>query len=128
MAVIIKYVVVRDGKKDMIFATKKEADAYDKMLDIAEQLSLYLQQTSIVLAEDQWEHLTLFMASHREPLSRLLKGERLQAATAATSPPSAASELTAEPVAEAPTESAVPMTDEPEAAKSSRARKSKVAA
>ncbi len=32
MAVIVKYVVVRDGKEDMIFTTKKEADAYDKML------------------------------------------------------------------------------------------------
>jgi len=36
MAVIVKYIVVRNGEEKMTFATKKEADAYDKMLDIAD--------------------------------------------------------------------------------------------
>ena len=36
MAVITKYVVVRDGVElDREFLVKKEADAYDKMLDAA---------------------------------------------------------------------------------------------
>ena len=38
MAVEIKYVVIREGEEKMSFASKKEADAYDKMLDLAEVL------------------------------------------------------------------------------------------
>ena len=33
MAVEVKYVVIREGEEKMSFTSKKEADAYDKMLD-----------------------------------------------------------------------------------------------
>ena len=36
MAVIVKYVVERNGEEKMTFTSKSEADAYDKMLDMAE--------------------------------------------------------------------------------------------
>jgi hypothetical protein len=42
MAVEIKYVVIREGEEKMSFASKKEADAYDKMLDLAEVLNDWL--------------------------------------------------------------------------------------
>ncbi|ETX02098.1 MAG: hypothetical protein ETSY1_04795 [Candidatus Entotheonella factor] len=77
MAVIIKYVVVRDGKEDMIFTTKKEAEAYDKMLDIAERLNEFLQTAEMDIAEDKLDELSFFMAQHREPIGRLLKGGSL---------------------------------------------------
>lgn len=35
MAVEVKYVVIREGEEKMSFTSKKEADAYDKMLDTA---------------------------------------------------------------------------------------------
>jgi dsDNA-binding SOS-regulon protein len=79
MAVIVKYVVVRDGKEDMIFTTKKEADAYDKMLDIAERLREFLQTTEVDIAEDKLDELAFFMAQHREPIGRLLRGANLDA-------------------------------------------------
>jgi dsDNA-binding SOS-regulon protein len=79
MAVIVKYVVVRDGKEDMIFTTKKEADAYDKMLDIAERLREFLQTAEVDIAEDKLDELTFFMAQHRESISRLLRGTNLDA-------------------------------------------------
>ena len=44
MAVVVKYVVERNGVERMTFTTKKEADAYDKMLDIAESLELMLEK------------------------------------------------------------------------------------
>ena len=87
MAVIVKYVVVADGKADMIFSTKQEAEAHDKMLDIAEQLTAFLQAAEIPLADDTLEALTWFMAQHREPLATILKGSRLQ--TPAASAPAA---------------------------------------
>ena len=55
MAVIVKYVVVWDGKEDMSFPTKQEAEAHDKMLAIAERLSTFLETAELNLAEDTLE-------------------------------------------------------------------------
>jgi dsDNA-binding SOS-regulon protein len=74
MAVIVKYVVVADGKEDMIFNTRKEAEAHDKMLDVAERLYAFLHAADLNIAEDTLEALSLFMAQHREPIGMILKG------------------------------------------------------
>ena len=42
MAVEVKYVVIREGEEKMSFTSKKEADAYDKMLDTADLLDTWL--------------------------------------------------------------------------------------
>src|SRR5438034_4280289 len=78
MAVIVKYVVVSDGKEDMVFNTRKEAEAHDKMLDIAERLYAFLHAAELNIAEDTLEALTLFMAQHREQIGTILKGGRLK--------------------------------------------------
>lgn len=78
MAVIVKYVVAHNGKEDMIFSSKKEAEAYDKMLDIAERLYTFLQAAAIDIAEDQLDDLTFFMAQHRDHIGKLLKGGKLE--------------------------------------------------
>jgi dsDNA-binding SOS-regulon protein len=78
MAVIVKYVVVWDGKEDMIFTTKQEAEAHDKMLAIAERLYTLLETAEITMADDTLEALTIFMAQHREHLGAILKGGKLQ--------------------------------------------------
>ena len=78
MAIIVKYVVVSHGKEDMIFNTRKEAEAHDKMLDIAERLYAFLHAAEINMAEDTLEALTLFMAQHREHLGTILKGGKLK--------------------------------------------------
>ena len=78
MAVIVKYVVVWDGKEEMIFSTKQEAEAHDKMLDIAERLYAFLHAADLNIAEDTLDALTLFMAQHREHLGTILKGGKLK--------------------------------------------------
>ena len=78
MAIIVKYVVVADGKPDMIFSTRKEAEAHDKMLAIAERLTAFLQAAELNIAEDTLEVLTWFMAQRRVDISTLLKGGVLQ--------------------------------------------------
>jgi hypothetical protein len=78
MAVIVKYVVVVDGKDEMIFSTRKEAEAHDKMLTIAERLYAFLQGAELNLAEDTLEALSVFMAQHREPIGTILKGGQLK--------------------------------------------------
>ena len=99
MAVIVKYVVVRNGKEDMIFATKKEADAYDKMLDTAERLYDYLSHAELGVPDEQLDALTFFMAQHRDDIGRLLKGGTIKTPEATAQP---------SPSAEAQDEDAIP--------------------
>jgi dsDNA-binding SOS-regulon protein len=122
MAVIVKYVVVRDGKEEMIFTTKKEADAYDKMLDVAERLNAFLQAAGVDIAEDKLDELTFFMAQHRDPIGRLLKGGTLDVPVARE--PAASSEAIQEETAGADTVESKTR----DAAKRARTSKSKVVA
>ena len=74
MAVIVKYIVVRNGEEKMTFATKKEADAYDKMLDIADNLFEFLDKAKLKLSENQLEKISLHMAENRDDLIPILRG------------------------------------------------------
>ena len=74
MAVIVKYVVERNGKEVMTFTTKKEADAYDKQLEIAEHLYDFLSAAGVDVPDKQMDELAFFMAQHRDDLAKLLKG------------------------------------------------------
>lgn len=66
MAVIVKYIVERNGVEKMTFISKAEADAYDKMLDIADELTGLLQQSQVLADEQQAEVLALYLAEHKE--------------------------------------------------------------
>ena len=74
MAVIIKYVVERNGEEKMTFTSKKDADAYDKMLDIADLLVDFLAAAPLELAEQTREELALHLAQHKDEVQSLLKG------------------------------------------------------
>ncbi len=78
MAVIVKYVVVRNGVEKMTFTSKKEADAYDKELDIAEVLFELMQSAELDIDETALDDLALFLARQREDAIRVLKGGRLK--------------------------------------------------
>ncbi|CAG9296732.1 YebG family protein [Celerinatantimonas diazotrophica] len=78
MAVVIKYVVERDGVEKMTFTSKKEADAYDKMLDIADQFALFLRQSEVKIDESQAEELGFFIANNRNCVNNLLKGREFE--------------------------------------------------
>lgn len=58
----------------MTFANKKEADAYDKMLDLADSLGEWLQQAPVTLEEEQREGLSFFLAEHKDVLAQILRG------------------------------------------------------
>nr|WP_320013537.1 YebG family protein [uncultured Desulfobacter sp.] len=74
MPVIVQYIVVRDGDEKMTFATKKEADAYDKMLDIADNLFDFLENSDIVLDETRKEEISLLLAEKRDEVMPILRG------------------------------------------------------
>ena len=80
MAVEIKYVVVREGVEKMTFASKKEADAYDKLLDTADELMTLLAGAPIELAPEQQESLAFYLAEQRDVLQTLLRGGKVPTA------------------------------------------------
>lgn len=82
MAVEIKYVVVREGQEKMSFASKKDADAYDKMLDLAEVLGDWLQQSPVAFEEGQSDVLAMWLAENKDALSTVLKSGKLPEAAA----------------------------------------------
>lgn len=77
MAVEVKYVVIREGEEKMSFTSKKEADAYDKMLDTADLLDTWLEQSPVALEDEQREALSLWLAEQKDVLSAILKNGKL---------------------------------------------------
>ncbi|MBU4680845.1 YebG family protein [Cedecea davisae] len=105
MAVEIKYVVVREGQEKMAFASKKDADAYDKMLDLAEVLGEWLQQSPLELEEGQSDTLAMWMAENKDLLAGVLKNGKLPEPETASVGAEAAA---AEPKADAQEPAAIP--------------------
>ncbi|CAM3426479.1 DNA damage-inducible SOS regulon protein [Rouxiella silvae] len=77
MAVETKFVVVRKGEEKMTFASKKEADAYDKMLDMAETFTDWLMQSGLALEESQAESMALLLAEQKETVQHILRTSKL---------------------------------------------------
>ena len=76
MAVIVKYVVERNGEEKMTFTSKAEADAYDKMLDMADELFDLLGKSKLIEDEGKQEELSLFLAEHKEDVLIALGAKR----------------------------------------------------
>jgi len=80
MAVITRYVVVRNGVElDRIFSDKKEADAYDKMLDAADNLSALIREGDLDIELDDAviDRISVFLAQNGPEVTRILKGIKL---------------------------------------------------
>ena len=77
MAVETKYVVVRKGEEKMTFANKKDADAWDKMLDMADAFTDWLQQHQPELDEAQAEALGMLLAEQKEAVQHILRTSKL---------------------------------------------------
>lgn len=76
MAVVVKYIVVRNGVEKMTFTSKKEADAYDKMLDIADELYGYIETAGLDIKEELLEELSLFLSQNKDHVMTILKGAK----------------------------------------------------
>ncbi len=66
MAVESRFVVIRNGVEAKTFMDKKSADEYDKMLDMADNLSQVFSQSSVALSDTISEELSIYLAQHRE--------------------------------------------------------------
>lgn len=76
MAVIVKYVVERNGEEKMTFTSKAEADAYDKMLDMADELFELLGKSELLEDEGKQEDLAMFLAQNKEEVLYALGAKR----------------------------------------------------
>ena len=74
MAVITQYVVQHKGVDKLVTTDKKEADQYDKMLEVADNLTAYIQAKGVVLSEELAEELGILLAKNKESVTKLLKG------------------------------------------------------
>jgi dsDNA-binding SOS-regulon protein len=74
MAVITQYVVQHKGVDKLVTTNKKEADQYDKMLEVADNLSTYIQAKGIELDESIAEELSILLAKNKDSVGKLLRG------------------------------------------------------
>ncbi len=74
MAVITRYVVEHKGVEKFVTADKKEADQYDKMLGVADNLSEYIEGKGINLEPSVLEDLSIMLSKNKDSLTKLLKG------------------------------------------------------
>ncbi|MFU2318871.1 YebG family protein [Rahnella sp. PCH160] len=118
MAVETKFVVVRKGEEKMTFANKKDADAYDKMLDMADTFTEWLSQSGLEIDEALAENIALHLAEQKDAVQHILRTSKLPEAVAVVV------EETAEETAEPETaEHAEPTAEETPAPKKPRAVK-----
>lgn len=82
MTVEVRFHVIRDGKEVGMYTSKKEADAHDKMLDIAENLFTFIEGCETVKLDDNTlDELTVYLSRHREEVIRVLKGTKPKTVT-----------------------------------------------
>lgn len=72
MAVIAVWKCDRDGT---MFADKKEAEEYDKMLELAANISHLIEQHIPKVDESMCENIGLLLAKHRDTLAKACKGK-----------------------------------------------------
>ena len=68
MTVETRYVVIRNQVEVQTFVNKKDADDYDRMLDIADLISIMLEQSPVTLTEQQREELSIYLSKNRDKL------------------------------------------------------------
>lgn len=74
MAVITQYVVQHKGVDKLVTTNKKEADQYDKMLEVADNITSYIQAKGIELDESVAEELSILLAKNKDSVGKLLRG------------------------------------------------------
>ncbi len=74
MALVCLYMSDRDPQKTL-FTSKKEADAHDKKLELAEHICDYLQTKIKSIDEDVADEVGMLIAENKEQFLAALKGK-----------------------------------------------------
>lgn len=70
----VKACYMSDRDESRLFTSKKEADAYDRMLELAENITAVMEHRFPTLGEKVSEEIGLFIASEQELFARAIKG------------------------------------------------------
>lgn len=73
MAVVTLFMSDRDTSRT--FTSKKEADAYDRMLELAEAITQFAESNIEGLSEEQAESIGLLFARNKDQLAAAIKGK-----------------------------------------------------
>jgi len=73
MAVVSLFMSDRDSSTT--FTDKKSADNYDKMLELAENVSIWMEKSIEGLSEAQIESIGLLIAENKDNLAKAIKGK-----------------------------------------------------
>jgi len=84
MAVESRFVVIRHGVEVQTFMDKKAADDYDKMLDMADNLTAMLDETPFELSDEVKEDLSIYLAQNREDVLVALQAKKAKPAPKVT--------------------------------------------
>lgn len=76
MPVQTRYVVIRNDVEVETFMDKKEADEYDKMLDIADNIAELLDNSPINFNDDDKDQLSIYLSKQREELLIALQAKK----------------------------------------------------
>ena len=78
MTIITRYVVEHKGVEKFVTTDKKEADKYDKMLEVADNLSEYIDAKGLGLDAKLLEELSIMLAKNKDTVAKLFKGTDAQ--------------------------------------------------
>jgi uncharacterized protein len=120
MAVESRFVVIRHGAEVQTFMDKKSADEYDKMLDMADNLTAMLDATPFDLSDEVKEDLSIYLAQNREDVLVALQAKKAKPASKAAPAKKAPIDVEVEEEAEetiAETKTATPVADSVDAVK-----------
>jgi len=77
MAVVTKFFIVRNGvETGDIFEDKKQAEAFDKMLDASEKLSAFIRGADlpVKIDDDTIDKISVCLAKNAPEVTQILKG------------------------------------------------------
>ena len=76
MAITLQYIVSHKGEEKLTTTDKKEADRYDKMLDVADNLADFIGKNGIDIEESTLEELSILLSENKDSVLKLLKGKK----------------------------------------------------
>jgi dsDNA-binding SOS-regulon protein len=77
MAITTQYIVTHNGKEKLVTTDKKEADQYDKMLDVADNMSTFIRQLcpNLDIQDAALEEVTIKLSQNKVALQNILRGK-----------------------------------------------------
>ncbi len=122
MAVESRFVVIRNGVEVETFMDKKAADEYDKMLDMADNLSVVLENAPVELSEQAVEELSIYIAKQREDVLIALQAKKPKPLAKVNTSSAAEKPVTTKAPAKAPAKTPVKAAAKTTPAKTSKAK------